>query len=92
MEVKVEGGRVTLNGVVEDRREKRLAEDLAEDVLGVDDVQNNLKVRHGFLATITGEKADETDRMEGDRIRERQERAGAATRPAGTTAGGVSAR
>jgi osmotically-inducible protein OsmY len=61
IEVRVENGEVTLTGVVEDRGQKRLAEDIAEDVFGVDDVNNDLKIRHGFLAGLTGEKADERE-------------------------------
>ena len=59
--VAVENGEVTLSGVVEDRRAKRLAEDIAEDVFGVHDVHNQLKIRHGFLAGLTGEKAEERE-------------------------------
>lgn len=43
--VEVSEAEVTLNGEVSSRREKRLAEDRAEDVMGVDHVQNNLRVR-----------------------------------------------
>jgi hypothetical protein len=59
IEVRVAGGVVTLAGTVEDRHEKHLAEYIAEDAIGVDDVDNQLKVRHGFWATLTGEKASE---------------------------------
>lgn len=41
--VTVEGGEVTLNGVVHERRAKRMAEDCAEGVPGVKNVQNNLR-------------------------------------------------
>jgi hypothetical protein len=58
IEVNVASGVVTLTGVVEDRHEKRIVEYLAEDVLGVEDVSNQLKVRHGLWARVTGEKAD----------------------------------
>lgn len=42
--VRVSGGEVTLEGIVEDRRTKRLAEDLTESVRGVADVHNRLRV------------------------------------------------
>mgnify|MGYP001177945312 CR=1 FL=1 len=42
--VSVEGGDVTLSGTVRDRRSKRRAEDLADDVRGVNDVQNQLRI------------------------------------------------
>jgi osmotically-inducible protein OsmY len=42
--VKVENGEVTLEGHVPDRTQKRLAEDIAEDVRGVKDVHNHLRV------------------------------------------------
>jgi len=41
--VNVSGGEVTLEGTVHSRREKRLAEDIAEGVSGVTDVQNRLR-------------------------------------------------
>lgn len=44
VEVQVKGGEVTLTGLVEERRDKRTIEDLIEDVLGVKDVHNHLKV------------------------------------------------
>jgi len=65
IEVRVGDGIVTLTGMVEDRHEKRLAEYIAEDALGVDDVDNQLKVRHGFWATLSGEKADDSESNEG---------------------------
>ena len=44
----VDGPEVTLNGRVNSREEKRLAEDLA-DVRGVTHIQNNLRIgRRGF--------------------------------------------
>ena len=45
IEVSVAAGEVTLSGSVDGRDSKRRAEDLAADVLGVKDVQNNLRVR-----------------------------------------------
>jgi osmotically-inducible protein OsmY len=43
--VAVKDGEVTLTGTVEDRRTKRLAEDVVADVKGVKDVQNQLRVQ-----------------------------------------------
>jgi hypothetical protein len=61
IDIAVTNGVVTLTGTTEDRHEKRLAEYIAEDVVGIDDVENRLKVRHGFWATIIGEKAVERE-------------------------------
>ena len=61
IELSVSNGVVTMTGMVEDRHEKRLAEYIAEDAVGVDDVDNRLKVRHGFWATVIGEKAMERE-------------------------------
>ena len=43
--VSVDSGEVTLDGVVENRAEKRLAEDCADSVPGVVDVHNRLHIR-----------------------------------------------
>ena len=43
--VDVEAGVVTLSGVVEDRYEKHLIEDIADAVFGVQDVENNIRVQ-----------------------------------------------
>lgn len=61
MEVRVANGIVTLSGTAEDRHEKRLAEYIAEDSLGIDDVDNRLKVRHGFWARLAGERASDRE-------------------------------
>jgi hypothetical protein len=45
IEVTVQKGEVTLKGTVRDRTEKHRAEDLAEDVLGVKDVHNQIRVQ-----------------------------------------------
>jgi osmotically-inducible protein OsmY len=44
IEVRVSGGEVTLTGSVSDRNQKRRAEDLIEQVSGVREVHNNLRV------------------------------------------------
>lgn len=46
IEVSVKNGEVTLSGSIEDRYTKRMAEDLVDDVRGVKDVHNDLKVLH----------------------------------------------
>ncbi len=45
VEVSVTDGEVTLDGYVSAKFEKRLAEDWADEVLGVTHVQNNIRVR-----------------------------------------------
>lgn len=45
VEVRVANGDVTLSGTVVRREDKRELEDIAEDVYGVDDVKNELRVR-----------------------------------------------
>lgn len=45
VEVHVKGGEVTLAGSVRSRQEKRFTEDLAEQISGVREVNNNLKVK-----------------------------------------------
>jgi hypothetical protein len=47
IEVTVQGGEVTLTGTVEDRQMKRLAEDLAENVSGVKQVHNQVRIGAG---------------------------------------------
>jgi hypothetical protein len=44
IEIEVKNGEVTLTGMVDDRRSKRLAEDLAESIPGVIDVHNHLRL------------------------------------------------
>jgi osmotically-inducible protein OsmY len=48
IEVKVQNGVVTLTGTVTSRQAKRDAEDLAEDVSGVREVENRLRVENEF--------------------------------------------
>lgn len=53
VEVEVKEGEVSLSGTVSDRRMKRLAEELIEDISGVRDVSNQLKIKKE-AATDTG--------------------------------------
>jgi hypothetical protein len=45
IEVQVNNGEVVLSGTVRERNDRRLAEDLIEDVSGVKDVENRIKVK-----------------------------------------------
>jgi hypothetical protein len=47
IDVRVQNGEVTLSGTVDDRRTRRLAEEIIEDLPGVRDVRNELRVQHG---------------------------------------------
>jgi osmotically-inducible protein OsmY len=47
IDVRVQSGEVTLTGFVEDGRSRRLAEELVEDLSGVRDVHNELRVHRG---------------------------------------------
>jgi osmotically-inducible protein OsmY len=49
--VSVDNGEVTLDGIVENRAEKRLAEDCADSVPGVVDVHNHLRIRQADKST-----------------------------------------
>jgi hypothetical protein len=46
IQVDVNDSVVTLKGTVDDRRQKRMAENVAENVFGVDDVNNQLQIRN----------------------------------------------
>ncbi len=61
VEVRVDNCVAVLSGTVENRYQKRIAEYVAEDVMGVDDVDNRLKVRHGFWASLTGQTSMERE-------------------------------
>ena len=63
IEVNVKAGEVTLTGTVEDRRMKRLAEECAESVRGVKDVQNQLRVgTERKLGSSTNDQSDKKHR------------------------------
>ena len=54
IEVAVRDGTVTLSGAVQDRRSKRMAEDISQDASGVKDVQNQIRVDNGGSTTTGG--------------------------------------
>ena len=57
VDVEVREGVVTLTGRVSVRAEKHLAEDIAEEVWGVDDVENRLRVQRHPTPLIGGDEA-----------------------------------
>jgi BON domain len=81
IEVQVQNGEVTLNGKVEDRHQKRLAEDIVERSSGVTDVHNRLKVDRGFFSRLFGGGSSEEDR-------ERERDRGTSTRRGTTSTSG----
>jgi osmotically-inducible protein OsmY len=54
IEVTVKNGEVTLSGTVDERRAKRLAEDIAEDCSGVREVRNNLRIQRQHEGATSG--------------------------------------
>lgn len=54
IEVMIADGEVTLNGNVDSRYSKRLAEDIADEVSGVKHTQNNLRVRQTPREPVSG--------------------------------------
>lgn len=60
IDLRVENGEVTLTGEVEDRRARRLAEEIAEQCAGVSDVHNELGARRGL--GLFGDQDRTTDR------------------------------
>jgi len=60
IEILVLDGDVTLSGNVDDRNQKRRAEDRVESVSGVRDVHNNVRVKSGLPATETKEQTGES--------------------------------
>ncbi len=56
----VQNGEVTLTGLVDRREDKRALEDLAEDVFGVEEVQNHVRVRREPRDEERGERRGES--------------------------------
>lgn len=90
VDVEVKNGEVRLIGTVSSRHEKRRAEDLVEDVFGVKDVTNNLRVRREGEQPLPGT----TTGLQGTTAATVGTGAGGAsaggTATGGTTAGGAS--
>lgn len=65
IEVMVTDGEVTLTGMIFERGDKRRAEDLAEDVSGVKDVRNNLRVSTERSGQQSGQQRSGTQSASG---------------------------
>lgn len=66
IEVRVERGEVILSGTVEERRLRRLAEEIIEDLPGVRDVRNDLRVSQTqWTSGGQGDRTDSRDREDG---------------------------
>lgn len=65
--IQVQQGEVTLSGTVQDREQKRHAEDLAESISGVREVTNNLRVSRGQQQGLGQQAAgDESQQQQGE--------------------------
>jgi hypothetical protein len=60
VEVAVQNGEVTLTGTVNNRSDKRRAEDIAEYVTGVTNVENRIRVKQSDLDRYTGTEGTST--------------------------------
>lgn len=71
IEVEVEDGEVTLTGTVQDRQTKRLAEDLCDEVRGVKEVYNQLRLEARASTSLKAQpgggsqSARSTDQLKG---------------------------
>jgi hypothetical protein len=94
IEVQVNDRKVTLTGTVETRRMKHIAEDLAEAVSGVDDVDNRVTVRKPFFKDIadrvTGNDSDQHYANSGTKNSPAAASSSTGTGTTGTSASGTS--
>jgi hypothetical protein len=76
VEVKVEKGEVTLSGFVDSREEKRMIEDIADDVFGVDEVNNHLRVHREERQVFTAGQTQTTQGTTAQRTQGTQQQPG----------------
>ncbi len=60
IDVRVQNGEVFLSGTVDDRRTRRLAEEIIEDLPGVRDVRNDLRVDRGSWSGGSSDRDDQS--------------------------------
>jgi hypothetical protein len=68
IQVEVRNGEVTLSGTVDDRRQKRAAEDVAESVFGVRDIHNRLRATERSGGALAGGRSDHQQVRQGMRV------------------------
>jgi hypothetical protein len=56
IDVEVRGGEVYLRGEVDDRQTKRMAEDILDDVMGITEVHNELRISRGRQGQSGGQQ------------------------------------
>lgn len=78
--IEVKEGRVRLDGEVPERRMKHEIEDICDSVFGVQDVENNIRVKRGLLSSLFGSEESEEQKASGT-----QSGATSRTRGRGTT-------
>ncbi|HEY9398155.1 MAG TPA: BON domain-containing protein, partial [Burkholderiales bacterium] len=62
--VEVQGGKVTLEGTVPDRRMRHQIEDLIDDCHGVQDIENRVRVQSSYGSTSSGSAAENRSSQE----------------------------
>lgn len=88
IEVRVRGGEVTLSGMVDSRRAKRLAEDILEAISGIKDINNQLRVQHdrAMSERMEGAETSGATRSQSQATRGQSPRAETAKATAGRSA------
>jgi hypothetical protein len=84
IEVQVKEGEVTLTGQVASRQDKRVAEELAERVLGVHDVQNQLRARSSMHGRSNQQESGSGEAMSGASMSGSSSASGGPNLPAGS--------
>lgn len=81
IEVQVKGGEVTLKGTVNSKADRRIAEDAIDDVVGVKEVDNRLKVKRLESATASSSGGMRERSSESDKDRDESTRLTGSTPP-----------